>query len=327
MLGTLLKAAIPITPDIGDSIKMEELYPKKNDVSYIQKIVKEPVKSIDIEAPISPISMEFLNTNKNVKKEWQNTKKIVQKPIENMGLNSNFEHSTINDVEVVQIKPEKFVPLEQLIQGNNRVGRWKNNIEMAQELPNNVELNSNFKLNRELMQLVPYESVTPSIEPVQEFPNNIGLNPNLKLNRELMKFVPYEDITPSTEYSITINTQTSENYYSREEKAVVVTEEKVYSMESNTTITRNSDGTFSTCIRGKVTINAKYIGHSSTTIPAEEEIKFVIESSTSEVNQLYVEENEEKKYIKKNNDVRIRIRIAFHGSGTGTGCVSYQKSS
>ncbi len=340
MLGTLLKAAIPITPDIGDSIKMEELYPKKNDVSYIQKIVKEPVKSIDIEAPISPmsieflntnqkvikewpkkkeavqepirkivkepvksidieapispISMEFLNTNKNVKKEWQNTKKIVQKPIENMGLNSNFEHSTINDVEVVQIKPEKFVPLEQLIQGNNRVGRWKNNIEMAQELPNNVELNSNFKLNREFMQLVPYESVTPSIEPVQEFPNNIGLNPNLKLNRELMKFVPYEDITPSTEYSITINTQTSENYYSREEKAVVVTEEKVYSMESNTTITRNSDGTFSTCIRGKVTINAKYIGHSSTTIPAEEEIKFVIESSTSEVNQLYVEENEEK---------------------------------
>ena len=68
MLATLLKAAIPTTPDITleDTIKLESSYSKKSSFHYMEKKVKAPMKNIDIEGPMS---MKFINTNQNVKKE------------------------------------------------------------------------------------------------------------------------------------------------------------------------------------------------------------------------------------------------------------------
>lgn len=261
MLATLLKAAIPTTPDITleDTIKLESSYSKKSSFHYMEKKVKAPMKSIDIE---EPISMKFINTNQNIKKELPKNIKTIQKPVENIDLKPNFEHSTISSAKTVQnIEPIGFVPLKQLIPSNNIAEKWTT----VQELPNNVNLKSNIEYG---------------------FINGINITP------EPVQPMQYTNVNPNTGYSITVNEQKTENSYSIDGNITITTDEKVYSIERNVTITRGEDGKFNTCIRGKVTINAKYIGHSSTTIPAEEEIKFVIENTSLDVNQLYVERSD-----------------------------------
>ena len=76
MLATLLKAAIPTTPDITleDTIKLESSYSEKTSFHCMKKNMKAPMKSIDIE---EPISMKFINTNQNIKKELPKNIKTI----------------------------------------------------------------------------------------------------------------------------------------------------------------------------------------------------------------------------------------------------------
>lgn len=298
MLGTLLRAAIPTAPDIT--------------LQDTVKVTKKPVESIDTR--VQEV-IGCINTNQNVTQEWSKVKKTVQKPIENIG-DTNFEYGTINDVETVQ-KPIKFIPLEQLMPNKNIEEKWENSIKEVLELPNTAELSPSVEFGTinginvtELGKFVPLEQLIQensigiegkwksNTESTKGLPDNVRLNPNNKyrLNIELGQLVPYENVNPSTGYGVTVNTQKSENCYSIEENAVVTTEEKVYSIERNITVTKGANGNFNVCIRGKVTIKARYVGHSFTEIPAEEEIKFIIENESPalEVNQLYVERDEEK---------------------------------
>lgn len=273
MLSTLLKAAIPKTPDIilGDTIKVEKL-PVKSTVSRVQPIdninsVMNDLEAVQME-PKKFISLRELASDKNIGVKLENSTGGVQRLPNSVKVIPKAELGTVNGINLTELAT--FTPLQQLIEDNSIgiEGEWRNNLAVVEEPPNNTRLfpNTKYRFNPELPQIMPYENVNPSTR----YDNRTG-------------------------YWVTVNTQGNEDYNSVEEKAVVITNEKVYHIDRNITTTKGADGNLNVCIKGKVTINARYVGHSSTTVSAPEEIKFIIESPALEVNQLYIEENEEKK--------------------------------